>query len=60
MIEASGVRRSCDTEVSIAERSRSRSAAIFAWSMSSASAYALDGDGRLVADRLDQTSLGRA
>ena len=36
MIEASGVRRSCDTEVSMAERSRSRSAPRRAWSMSSA------------------------
>ena len=37
MIEASGVRRSCDTEVSMAERSRSRSAPSRAWSMSAAS-----------------------
>ena len=37
MIEASGVRRSCDTEVSMAERRRSRSAPSRAWSISSAS-----------------------
>ena len=36
MIEASGVRRSCATEVSMAERRRSRSAPSRAWSMSSA------------------------
>jgi hypothetical protein len=37
MIEASGVRRSCDIEVSIAERSRSRSAPSCAFSALSAS-----------------------
>jgi hypothetical protein len=37
MMEASGVRRSCDTEVSMEERRRSRSAPRRAWSMSAAS-----------------------
>ena len=58
MIEASGVRRSCDTEVSRAERSRSRSALRRASSMSSARVQALDGDRRLVDQRIEQPALG--